>query len=49
MGQDDGQKVDPEVMKKAAATCGCGELHIETKDDGGPGSGPRTGSSGGSK
>jgi hypothetical protein len=49
MGQDDGQKVDPEVMKKAAATCGGGELHIETKDDGGPGSGPRTGSSGGSK
>jgi hypothetical protein len=39
---DGADKVDPEVMKKAAEACGNGEFHIETGGAGG--SGPRSGS-----
>ena len=48
---DDGtgkNNVDPEVMKKAADACGGGSFHVETKGDAN-GSGPQSGSTGGSK
>ncbi|MFL6143121.1 MAG: hypothetical protein ACJ72N_14805 [Labedaea sp.] len=47
--KNDGQDIDPEAMKKAAEACGGGELHTETRDDGGGGTSPRSGTSGGSK
>jgi hypothetical protein len=42
-----GQRVDPEVMKKAAEECSGGKMHIETRGDGG--SSGSFGTSGGSK
>jgi hypothetical protein len=43
LNEGDGERVDPEVMKKAAQACGGGEFHIEGKDSAG-GSGPQGGS-----
>lgn len=47
-GQGEGDRVDPEVMKKAAEECSGGKMHFETKEDGG-GSSSGTSGSGGSK
>jgi hypothetical protein len=47
-GQGEGERVDPEVMKKAASECSGGKMQFETREDGGA-SGGGTRSEGGSK